>query len=94
MMLRALGDDERVRIEIEDECGGIPDGTVDPFKPFADRRRTHRTGLGLGLSIARKAVRLHAGEIDFRNLPGKGCVFVIEMRLAVEGTPVLDAAGT
>ncbi len=92
VVLRALCDDGRVRIEIEDECGGIPDSTDDPFKTFADRRRNDRTGLGLGLSIARKAVRMHGGEIHFRNLPGKGCVFVIEMPLAVEGTPVLDAA--
>jgi signal transduction histidine kinase len=91
VVLRALCDDGRVRIEVEDECGGIPDSPVDPFKAFADRRRTDRTGLGLGLSIARKAVRMHGGDIDFRNLPGKGCVFVIEMRLAVEATPVLDA---
>jgi hypothetical protein len=34
---------------------------------------------------------MHGGEIHFRNLPGKGCVFVIEMAVAVEGTPVLDA---
>ena len=39
VMLRALCDDGRVRIEIEDECGGIPDNTVDPFKVFADRRQ-------------------------------------------------------
>jgi signal transduction histidine kinase len=92
VVLRALCDDGRVRIEIEDECGGIPDSTVDPFKVFADRRRTDRTGLGLGLSIARKAVRMHGGDIHFRNLPGKGCVFVIEMLLAGEGAPVVGAA--
>jgi signal transduction histidine kinase len=92
VVLRALYDDQHVRIEIEDECGGIPVGTADPFVAFADRRRSDRTGLGLGLSIARKAVRLHGGEIHFRNLPGKGCVFVIELPLAVDDTPVLDAA--
>jgi len=92
VVLRALGENGRLRIEIEDECGGIPDNTVDPFKAFADRRRTDRTGLGLGLSIARKAIRMHGGEIDFRNLPGTGCVFVIDVPLAVEGTPILDAA--
>jgi signal transduction histidine kinase len=93
VVLRALCDDGRVSIEIEDECGGIPDSTVDLFKAFADRRRNDRTGLGLGLSIARKAVRIHGGDIHFRNLPGKGCVFVIEMALAAEDTPVLGAAG-
>ncbi|OFW45092.1 MAG: hypothetical protein A3J29_15325 [Acidobacteria bacterium RIFCSPLOWO2_12_FULL_67_14b] len=85
VVLRALRADGRVRIEVEDECGGgIPDGPEDPFKAFADRRRHDRTGLGLGLSIARKAVRMHGGDIHFRNVPGKGCVFVIEVPLAAE----------
>ena len=92
VVLRALRDDGRVRIEVEDECGGIADGLDVLFMPFADRRRTDRTGLGLGLSIARKAVTSHGGVIDFRNLPGKGCVFVIEMPLALEGTPATPTA--
>ena len=50
--------------------------------PFAHRRRTDRTGLGLGLSIARKAVKMHGGDINFRNVPGQGCVFVIDVPLA------------
>jgi signal transduction histidine kinase len=88
VVLRALREGLRVRIEVEDECGGSPDGTDDPFKPFASRRRNDRTGLGLGLSIARKAVRVHAGDIHHRNLPGKGCVFAIDIPLAEEHTPV------
>jgi signal transduction histidine kinase len=39
---------------------------------------------GLGLSIARKAVRAHGGEIHIRNMPGKGCVFVIDVPLAAD----------
>ena len=88
VVLRAMRDDRRVRIEVEDQCGGIPDSAEDPFKAFADRRRSDRTGLGLGLSIARKAVRMQGGEIHFRNLPGQGCVFVIEVPLAEEDAPV------
>ena len=53
VVLRALREDRRVRIEVEDGCGGIPDTRGDPFKPFGDRRGNDRTGLGLGLSIAR-----------------------------------------
>lgn len=86
--LRAVHENGRVRFEVQDECGGIPDGIGDAFKPFAERRQKDRTGLGLGLSIARKAVRMHGGDIKFRNLPGKGCVFVIDLPLAGEETPV------
>jgi signal transduction histidine kinase len=93
VVLRAQRADRRVRIEVEDECGGIPDGTDDPFKAFAGRRKNDRTGLGLGLSIARRAVRMHRGDIHFRNLPGKGCVFVIDVPLAGGDTPVPHVVG-
>jgi signal transduction histidine kinase len=83
VVLRASADHELVRIEVEDECGGIPDTDEDPFKPFTDRRGKDRSGLGLGLSIARRAVRAHGGDIHIRNMPGTGCVFVIEVPLAM-----------
>jgi signal transduction histidine kinase len=54
------------------------------FQAFGDRRGSDRSGLGLGLSIARKAVRAHGGEIRIRNLPGRGCVFIIEIPLAAD----------
>jgi signal transduction histidine kinase len=57
------------------------------FQVFGDRRGSDRSGLGLGLSIARKAVRAHGGEIVIRNLPGKGCVFVIDVPLSADVTP-------
>ena len=81
VVLRAKREGEHIHIEVEDECGG--DANVI-FKPFTGRRQTDQSGLGLGLSIARKAVRLHDGDIEFHNLPGKGCVFVIELPVAVE----------
>jgi signal transduction histidine kinase len=93
VVLRTLHENGRVRFEVEDECGGMPDSMQDPFKPFTDRRQKNRTGLGLGLSIARKAVRMHGGDIYFRNLPPKGCVFVIDVPLAAEDTPVPQDVG-
>jgi signal transduction histidine kinase len=84
VVLRARADHGWLRIETEDECGGIPQHTSDLFHAFGDRRGNDRSGLGLGLAIARKAVRAHGGEISTRNMPGKGCVFVIEMPLAAE----------
>jgi signal transduction histidine kinase len=88
--LRAVRHDHNVRIEVEDRCGGIVKGKDDPFKAFTDRRKHDRSGLGLGLSIARKAVRLYGGDISFRNIAGIGCVFVIDMPVALDPvtTPV------
>jgi signal transduction histidine kinase len=80
--LRVHTDDGFVRVEVEDECGGFPEVRGDPFRSFAERRGSDRTGLGLGLSIARKAVRAHGGDIEIRNLPGKGCIFTIAFPLA------------
>jgi signal transduction histidine kinase len=79
VILRARAMDRGVVIEVEDECGGLPGGQTDLFKPFGERRGKDRTGLGLGLSIARKAVRAQGGEIKVRDMPGKGCTFVIQM---------------
>ena len=79
VIMRAGAIGTRVAIEVEDTCGGIPAGTGDLFAPFGERRAKNRTGLGLGLSIARRAVRMQGGDIQVRNTPGKGCTFVIDV---------------
>jgi len=92
VVLRARAKGQRLVIEVEDECGGIPESKRDPFEAFADRRGTDRSGLGLGLSMARKAIRSHGGDISVRNMPGTGCVFAVELPLAAEvntAAPVL-----
>ena len=72
--------DGKVFIEVEDECGGLPDKNAESFfSPFGERRGRNRSGLGLGLSISRKAVRTCGGDIHVRNLPGTGCIFTIEL---------------
>ena len=82
--LRASAQGERLILEVQDECGGIPAGKTDLFHAFGDRRGGDRSGLGLGLSIARTAVRAHGGDIHIRNMPGSGCVFVIDLPLAAD----------
>jgi signal transduction histidine kinase len=77
--LRTRTTADLVFIDIEDECGGLPLGRPETlFRPF-HQRSTDRSGLGLGLSISRKAVQLNGGEIRVRNLPGKGCIFTVEL---------------
>jgi signal transduction histidine kinase len=75
----ALSTADRVLFEIEDECGGLPPGKIQElFRPF-EQRGVDRTGVGLGLSISLKAAKANAGEIRVRDLPGKGCVFTLDL---------------
>ena len=71
----------RVLIEVEDECGGLPPGRAeDLFRPF-EQRSADRSGLGLGLAIARESVETNGGDIRARSLPGNGCIFTIDLPL-------------
>ena len=71
----------RVLLEVEDECGGLPPGAAaDLFRPF-EQRGADRSGLGLGLAIARESVETNGGLIRVRNLPGRGCIFTIDLPL-------------
>ena len=93
VVLRARTNNQgHLLIEVEDECGGVPDSVGDPLQSLGERRAADRTGLGLGLSIAREAVRAHGGEIDFHNVHGKGCVFTIDLPLVAEAVPVSPVA--
>jgi signal transduction histidine kinase len=75
----------RVLIEVEDECGGLAPGAAeDLFRPF-EQRSADRSGLGLGLAIARESVETSGGLIRARSLPGKGCIFTIELPVVARG---------
>ena len=82
VMLRAHAHGDRLLLEVEDRCGGIPDGKTSIFQAFGERRGSDRSGLGLGLSIARQSVRALGGDIRVHNLPGTGCIFVIDLPAA------------
>jgi len=77
--LRVRATAERVLIEIEDECGGLPTARVDElFQPF-EQRGADRTGLGLGLAFSRWGAEANSGRLYARNLPDKGCVFTVDL---------------
>jgi signal transduction histidine kinase len=80
--LRTRVERGRVFIEVEDECGGLLGSEAEPSQPFGERRRSDRSGLGLGLSIARKTVKAIGGEVHTQNLPGRGCIFAIDLPVA------------
>ena len=77
--LRVGASAARVLIEVEDECGGLPSGNVNElFRPF-EQRSADRTGLGLGLAFSRWGAAANDGRIHTRNLPGRGCVFIVDL---------------
>ncbi len=70
---------ENIVVEVEDECGGLAaNAETELFKPF-EQQNENREGLGLGLTIARRAIVLNHGTIKVQNLPGKGCIFKITL---------------
>lgn len=79
--VRSHLDGARVVVEVEDCCGGLPEGAVEQaFAPFV-RLGTEQTqkGFGLGLAIAKQAIAAHGGAIRLQDLPGKGCIFTFEL---------------
>jgi signal transduction histidine kinase len=76
---RACKRDERVLIEVEDECGGLPPGKTEELFGAGVQAGEDRSGFGLGLAITRQAAESHNGMVKVRNLPGKGCVFTLDL---------------
>jgi len=70
---------DRIRIDVEDHCGGLPPGAAeDMFLPFKQSGED-RSGLGLGLAICRRSVEANNGVLSVRDVAGSGCVFTIEL---------------
>lgn len=77
--VRASRHERSITVEVEDACGGLPEGnTAQLFEPFVQRGED-RSGFGLGLAIVKQALEAHDGRVSVRNMPGKGCVFSLEL---------------
>jgi signal transduction histidine kinase len=64
-------------ISVKDQGSGFEAGDLSKlFKSFFS---TKRTGMGLGLSIARRIVEAHGGTIQAENAPGGGAIFHVEL---------------
>jgi signal transduction histidine kinase len=86
--LRVGASADRVLVEIQDECGGLPAGDVNElFRPF-EQRGADRTGMGIGLAFSRWGAEANGGRLYARNLPEKGCVFTVDL----PRSPVRDVA--
>lgn len=77
---------DAVRIAVEDSGPGIPDDELERvFEPFHRReasRNRSTGGVGLGLTIARRAMEEQGGTLTLANRPGGGLRAVIRLPIA------------
>lgn len=79
VLLTARAAGERILIEVRDHCGGLPSGNAEKmFSPFTQRGED-KSGLGLGLTIARQSISADDGRLTVENFPGVGCAFTIDL---------------
>ena len=87
VLLRALKEEDTLRIDIIDEGIGIPESRQDAiFNAFvqADNSTTRKFGgSGLGLSITKKLVELLNGKIELQSAIGKGTTFTLRIPLRI-----------
>lgn len=83
--IRSRSADDRVLLEVDDSCGGLPDELPSRlFQPFVQASRD-RSGFGLGLAIVKQAVEAHSGAVRVVNRPPHGCRFVVELPATGQG---------
>lgn len=94
VILRVGANGNRVLIEVQDECGGLPDGNPDDLFRAFEQRGADRTGMGLGLAFCRWAVEANDGHISARSIPDAACVFTVDLprRVAAMSAPGSAAA--
>ncbi|MDQ1706850.1 MAG: two-component system, OmpR family, sensor histidine kinase CpxA [Pyrinomonadaceae bacterium] len=79
-----------VVITVRDHGAGVPESALSEiFRPFYrvdEARNRDAGGVGLGLAIAERAVRLHGGKVEASNAKSGGLIVTIEL-------PVQQIAG-
>jgi CheY-like chemotaxis protein len=69
-------DGKFLQVRVEDHGRGIDPGVRDHiFEPFISTK--HTVGVGMGLTVARHALRNLGGEVDMADTPGGGAVAIL-----------------
>jgi PAS domain S-box-containing protein len=72
--------DQAVRIWVEDNGVGIPDGVRDRLFGMFQRFNTDYEGTGIGLAIVRKVTEQMGGSVGVESEVGKGSRFWVQLR--------------
>ncbi len=87
VVITAVDNGNTANVEFKDSGVGIPAEDIkNIFEPFyrADRSRSRRTGgFGLGLSICKKIIDAHKGEILIESSPGSGTKVILKLRKSI-----------
>ncbi len=76
----ALTDPTSLIVSVMDQGPGIPEDDIDKiFEKFYRGKNTQTGGLGLGLSIAKRFIEAHGGEIEARNQETGGACFTFRL---------------
>jgi signal transduction histidine kinase len=87
VMMIARKRKDQVCIEIRDSGIGIAEAhheaVFEEFFQVENTARVQGKGLGLGLSIVSRLVRILGGNIELRSAPGRGSVFAVSLPLVI-----------
>ncbi|MEQ1769529.1 MAG: PAS domain S-box protein [Devosia sp.] len=82
LIVRTIVQDDMVRVEVEDTGPGIaPDIAANLFQPFVTSKPG---GMGIGLSISRRIIRAHGGDLVVGRGHAGGAIFSFTLPVAGE----------
>lgn len=81
-------EESAVAVSVSDDGPGLSAAARDELRPF---RTTKAGGIGLGLPMVQKIVRLHGGELLFEDRLPRG--LTVKVRLPTDARPVTEGIG-
>jgi signal transduction histidine kinase len=86
IVIRARVSDDRVRVEVEDNGPGVPEGLEGRvFEPYVRAAGATQPGLGLGLATVKRLCEGHGGAVGVTSEIGHGSHFWFELPRWVDG---------